>query len=55
MKHALFDESLVAGAPNARRESLGAVMVEQIGVGLVQDSANGLTEAGLDALLVDES
>ena len=37
MKHTLFDESLVAGAPNARREALGAVMVEQIGVGLVQD------------------
>ena len=26
-----------AGRPNARRESLGAVMVEQIGVGLAQD------------------
>ena len=28
---------MFAVAPNARRGSLGAVMVEQIGVGLVQD------------------
>ena len=30
MKHPLFDEPLVAGLPDARREALDAVMVEQI-------------------------
>ena len=37
VKHSLFDESLVARAPDPRRQALDAVMFEQIGVGLVQD------------------
>ena len=37
VKHSLFDESLVARAPDPRRQALDAVMFEQIGIGLVQD------------------
>ena len=35
VKHSLLDESLVARAPDPRRQALDAVMFEQIGVGLV--------------------
>ena len=43
----IFDQCLVSGLPDPRRQALNVVMLEQVGVGLVQDRARSVTGSSL--------